>query len=292
MDNEIKTEIEEVTPATHNVGTTFEDKKLKKRKKIIIFVIAIIVTILVVSVGCYVADNEEIINYQKDAIINDVKADDNENFNSHIDSFAQNTYASNNRRAKEFFELGKTTLEDNKYSYALTLFENSVNLNDKYKQKIFDVLFEKISSAEDKDNFYANAQLVLDLGGTIDENYSTKAKEYLLNSIEIGKYSDCSTTLSQYTSLGYAVDDEINEKMYSTANECFNAKNYGESIKWFELYEGNKDASKKYKEAIYEHVIYILFSGTLGAHSEEFEDERAEALHYLSKDGMKNYKQS
>ena len=269
-----------------------EKKTKKSKKKLILIILAIIVAIAAIVVGYFIADEEKTLDNQKNQIINSIKSDDSEKFNSYIDYLSKNTYASDNRKAKEFFELGKTALEENKFPCALSLFENSLGLSEKHKQEIFDVLYEKTLSAESMDGFFAYSKLIIDLEGTLDDAVSAKAKEYFLNSIAPGKYSEYSDNLNSYTSLGYTADDEVNEKIYTVANECFNAKNYSETIKWFELYDGKNDISETYKEAVYEYVIYILFSGTIGAYSEEFENEREEALHYLQKEEMKNYKQS
>ncbi len=281
MDNENISAIEVTT-----------EKQKTNKKKLIFIILAIVVAVAVAAVGYFIADEESALDNQKNQIINGIKSEDSEKFNSYIDYLNKNTYASDSRKAKEFFELGKTALEENSHTYALTLFENSINSSEKHKQEIFDILYEKALSAENKDSFFVNAKLIIDLKGTLDDAMAVKAKEYFLDSIAAGKYPDYSANLNQYKSLGYTIDDEVNEKIYTVANECFNAKNYSEAVKWFDLYEGKKDIAEIYKEAVYEHIIYILFSGTIGASSEEFENEREEALHYLQKDEIKNYKQS
>lgn len=291
MENENRTVVEETTQQSE--VTAFESAKPKKNKKKLIFIILAIVVVATAAItGYFIADEENTLTNQKKQIINSIKTDDSENFNSYVKYLNNNTYASDNRKAKEFLGLGKTALEESKYSYALTLFENSINSSEKHKQEIFDILYKNALSSEDKDRFYAHAKLIIDLGGTLDESVSAKSKEHLLASIATGKYSDYSDNLNQYTSLGYAADDEVNDKIYSVANECFNSKEYSEAVKWFELYKGEKDISETYKEAVYEHIIYILFSGTINAYSENFKNEREEALHYLTKEEMKNYKQS
>lgn len=271
-----------------------EEKKVakkKKKKKRLLIILGVVVAIVLFVMVKNAISNSITFGEQVDRVSAAVAAEEfnSDEFKDAVHNLNVNPDYSDSKKAKKFFVLGKEAIEAKNLNCYEELFNNCIEKDEDYKEKVAKEIKSAIQSAEDYVAFFDYAAYCSTLGESLDDESVAKAKTYLSESIAIGKFSDYEKMLAVCEAVGVKGDDATNAKVYAVAMEAYNAQNYPEAYNWFGAYSGKEDIKSAKQETTYEYVIQVLFGEIIEL---DIDDEFEWAKELLSTEEMKNYKQS